>query len=344
MSTATPIPHAKRTAADAEAPQAGFSALDLRDRVVIMLLFDQIVTEEQVSEVWALWKQQHGGSRKEREPFWRMLTLLQEVDRELVFAEAARVYGIEEARIERRAAVPMIEMMARTLPKAVVDEMAGLRLVLVAEGEQNHSHRRRLIFACHDPTHPRVQALMPRLGLDSYEVRYAPELTIVELLAEVFPWKYRALYDALCAERASAAAAAEAAEPPAPAAEPPPEEPAPEADLNSSSIRSFFEELLVQAVRKQVQGICVAPNGSTIEVYFQDEEGLQPWRVADHIHPEAFFSTLRSTTLKGEAPEHGAQAHLIKRWIDGEAKHFRISSLPPGEAFDHDTLLIRLMA
>ena len=49
----------------------GFSALALRDRVVIMLLFDQVVREDQVEQAWQLWQQM--GREGAKEPLWRVL-------------------------------------------------------------------------------------------------------------------------------------------------------------------------------------------------------------------------------------------------------------------------------
>ena len=63
-----------------------FAALALRDQVVIMLLFDQIITEKQVAQVWALWRQEYRGDLKTS--LWRLLTLVPELDREMILAES----------------------------------------------------------------------------------------------------------------------------------------------------------------------------------------------------------------------------------------------------------------
>ncbi len=337
----------------AEAPPSGgqFSALDLRDRVVIMLLFDQIVSEERVAEAWALWQQEFKGDP--RKPLWRLLTLVPELDRELIFAEAARVYGIEEARIVRLGALHVIEKLHRLVPRRQWEQMIKLRMVPIAEAEQNHSHRMRLIFATHDPTHLEVQALMPQLNLAGYELRYAPELEVVDLLAEAFPWKYKALKEALEAERAliaqtttapleeAADLAPEAADAPAEALE----DELLKTALNSSSIINFFEELLVQTVRQEAQGVCIVPNEEgQAEIYFQHDEELEQWRVIEDIHPSALLATIKSAIIRADfAIREETQKQSIKRWIDGQLVRFRVSALPSSEKLNLESIVIRVL-
>jgi len=47
-----------------------FSILDLTDPVVIMLLFQELVREEQVREAWERWRKSRDGQPK---PLWRVL-------------------------------------------------------------------------------------------------------------------------------------------------------------------------------------------------------------------------------------------------------------------------------
>ena len=324
-----------------------FSALELRDRVVIMLLFDQIVSEESVAEAWALWKEQSGGDAKR--PLWRLLTMIPEIDRELIFAEAARVYGIEEARIARLGAIPLIEKVQRSFPKEIWEEMVALRLLPVAEAEQNHSHRMRLIFASHDPTRTEVQTLMPKLGLAGYELRYAPEAELIDLLAEAFPWKYKHLRETYDAEQALVAATAPSPE----EAEPPTAEPVDyyqeeelmQTSLNSSSIINFFEDMLVQVVRHDAQGVCLVPNeDGHAEVFFQINNLLEQWRTVDHIHPTVLMATIRSTIIQADyAHSNERQKQIIKRWIDGRLVRFRVATMPASEMFDLDSIIIRVL-
>lgn len=322
-----------------------FSALNLRDRVVIMLLFDQIVREEQVANVWPLWKQQ--SSSESEQPLWRMLTLVPELNRELIFAEVARVYGIERVHIERRGALPIIEKVYRHCPRSLWDDLVRLRVVPVAEGEQQHSQRARLIFATHDPMHPDLQALLPQLGLGGYEVRYAPEEEVVHLLAEAFPWKYKALQDALADERALYAQVAENAKEVVVAPEPelaPGEKEA--SDFDTSSVTSFFEDVLVEAVRRESESVCITPNddGQT-ELFFQQGADLTEGVVVEGLSPTMMMETIKRTIIKVQDAKPGATpSQVIKRWIDGTPMQFRVSALPASETINLESIVVRVLA
>ncbi len=161
-----------------------FSALDLRDSVVIMALCDQLVTEEEVAALWQVWKGRHLSFYKE--PFWRLLTLLPDAEPELIFAEAARVGDIEDSYITPSKAVVLIKMLARTLPASVWAKMLKMRLLPIAENGYVNG-KTRLVFATHDPTNPLVKELLEGLRLDGYELRYAPMSQLVALVDEAFP-------------------------------------------------------------------------------------------------------------------------------------------------------------
>lgn len=323
---------------------AEFSALNLRDRVVIMLLFDQIVREEQVADVWPLWKQQ---STSETElPLWRMLTLVPELNRELIFAEVARVYDIEQVHIERRGALSIIEKAHHHFPDALWDVLVQLRTVPVDRGKQQHSQRERLIFATHDPMNPDLLALLPKLGLEGYEVRYAPEEEVVDLLASAFPWKYKAIRDAMDAERAMFAEVSEAE----PEVE---EEEAPDSStqqtdgvsFDTSSVMGFFEEVLVEAVRRQSESVCITPNddGQT-ELFFQRGNDITDGMVVDGLQPNMLMTTIKHSVIKAPDARPGeTQTHVIKRWIDGTPTQFHVSALPPSDTINLESIVVRVL-
>lgn len=333
---------------DGPGGRTDFSALNLRDRVVIMLLFDQIVREEQVANVWPLWRQQ---STSEAElPLWRMLTLVPEINRELIFAEAARVYGIEQVHIERRGALPLIEKVYHYCPRPLWDQLVRLRTVPVAEGKQQHSQRPRLIFATHDPMNPDLQELLPQLGVD-YEVRYAPEEDVVDLLAGAFPWKYKTLKEALEAEQAMFAQVAdetleEDAEEEDPAAEPAPAAEKKAAfDFDTSSITSFFEDVLVEAVRRGSDNVCITPNGKgQTELFFQQGADLTEGVVVAGLLPTTLKETIKHTIIKDQGGSPGEPpTAVIKRWIDAQLVQFRISALPPSETINLESIIVHVL-
>lgn len=159
-----------------------FSPLEIRDKVVIMSLFDQLVTEAQVAALWLVWRHKH--LRFSREPFWRLMTLLPGTDPESFFAQAARVAGIEDAYISPRTAIIFIRDFATSLPPAAWRRMISIPVLPVAnQGSQEGG----LLIATHDPTNPLVKELLSRLPITNYELRYAPKETLTGLLKEAFP-------------------------------------------------------------------------------------------------------------------------------------------------------------
>ena len=340
----------------AEADEA-FAALALRDRVVIMLLFDQIVTEKQVAQVWSLWKQEYRSDVKTA--LWRLLTLIPELDRELILAEAARVYEIEEVHLSSRAILPILKNLAKHVPAPLWEKMMALRMLPVTEIAQKFSHRKQLVFVSHDPTHPEVKELLQELGVDAFELRYAPEHEVVGVMAEAFPREYRALKRELDRERkrfAEARKKRSALDPFPFDGETPDEAAEGEAasslafvpttpPLNTSSVITYFEELLVGVVQSGASGVCLVPNDKEeTEVYALVDDALTQWCLIDHIAPDLFFSTLRSAIIRADiAGKEGNKNQVIERWIDGTLVRFRVSTLPLGKTLDREALVFRVM-
>lgn len=158
-----------------------YRALALRDRVVIMLLFDQIVKEPVVREAW-----QRRAEGDEKKALWRYLLNTPDVDKELIYEEAARVYGMETARISKRMAIPLLQQFAKACPKDLWEKMIERRVVPYAVSITGNEHRRKLVLACHDPLHEEVKEILKELDLPLYEVRYAKESELIQLLAEAF--------------------------------------------------------------------------------------------------------------------------------------------------------------
>ncbi|MGI9175279.1 MAG: hypothetical protein ACR2GR_08175, partial [Rhodothermales bacterium] len=175
-------------AVDIEAVEAnGFSALEnLRDRVVIMLLFNEVVQVEQVEQAWREWKvlQKKG----ENEALWRILAAQPDIDRDRVFAEAADVYVFKKAEITASSAISYLRGVKKKYTGEQWEEMD--RLGVVPIGQEDHlrgDEETRFLFATHDPTRPEVHNLMQGLGLERFELHYAPESSLRSLMEEAFP-------------------------------------------------------------------------------------------------------------------------------------------------------------
>ncbi len=327
----------------------GFSALALRDRVVIMLLFDQVVREDQVEQAWQLWQQM--GREGAKEPLWRVLMLFPELDRELVYAEAARVYGFEEARISRSKALALIKEMEAFITRDLWEQMVDLRVMPISQATQKHSPRKRVIFATSDPTRPEVHHLMPQFNLDGFELRYARTSEILNLLIEAFPRRYNHLRglsgvtkDFLAAvypetEEAFAESSMGIDEPVVVSSE---------ESLASPGVSSVgvFEEVLVEAVRQQVTDVCLLPNvNGQVDVYYQINQELTRQRVIDHIPASMFITAIKSSVIRSEDCAKGViQKRFIQRWVDDELVRFRISAVPASEEVHTECIVVRVFA
>ena len=74
-----------------------FDPINLRDRVVIKLLFDQVVRIEQVQTAWKTWRERNIAGHSE--DLWRVLAEDPGLDREKIFAEAATIYAFKPCPI-----------------------------------------------------------------------------------------------------------------------------------------------------------------------------------------------------------------------------------------------------
>ena len=331
-------------------PDAAFSAIALRDRVVIMLLFDQVVREDQVHQAWQLWQQMSREGAKE--PLWRVLTLFPDLDRELVYAEAARVYGFEEARISRIHALGLIKEMQAHLDRNLWDQMVELRVMPVAEVMQKHSHIKRLVFATPDPTRPEVHRLLPELDLGGYELRYVRESEILNLLIEAFPRRYNHLRglsgvtkDFLASAFPDAETAfEEGAEGIADPVVLSTEEIAWETPSGPSAL-SVFEDVLVDGVRQEATDLCLLPHpNGQIDVYYQFDDKLTRQRIIEHILPSMFLKTIKGGVIRQDGPAGTIQKRLIQRWIDDRLVRFRVSAVPAGDEIHSECIVVRIYA
>jgi len=241
--------------------------------------------------------------------------------------------------------------MQQHLPAPLWDSLVELRVIPIGEAEQQHSHRMRLVFATHDPTHPDVGSLLLQLNLDAYELRYASEMDVMDLLAEAFPEQYQALRDALEEERKRLAPPA-SFEPEAPPGDAPDagqgwerrEEEQPEAMPASPSFMGFFEELMVQAVQEGASGVCLVPEGAELKIYAQVGGTVIPWRIVKDIPPRALFVSIKRALFQESfSPQGKPQRAVITRWIDGARFRFRISTPPPGKIFDQEVVIILVL-
>lgn len=334
--------------AAASVEEESFSALDLRDRVVVQLLQEEVVRVEQVKAAW--------NQRADEDPpdaLWRVVAHLQDVETEAVFAEAARVYAFEPATsILYRSRALLSEHRGRF--------SLGQRRRLVALGvlpvKVNETpDGPRWLFATHDPARPPVHALLADLEVPAYELRYAPAAAIRERLEESFPGEV-----ALAAHTADEGAADEGAadekeaSSKAPGGEDAPqtseegspfalldglfeeaqeEAPAQPRRRGSETARTFasiYEELLSGAARSRAARVRLeADSGDQLAATFDYEERGEQRAITLQVPPEAVLSFMRRRTRATRRSAKGKpEAKTVHRWVEGRRHSFRIGALP----------------
>lgn len=325
----------RSTLSDLQAPPSArttaFSPLELRDRVAIMLLFDQIVSEDDVERAWRL--RQHPEYRETA--LWRLIKELPDVDTELIHAEAARVYGFEAARIERQVAGPLLHAIAGRLGPDFWSELAGIPLLPVCEDTHPHKRRRRLVFATPDPTRQDLSQLLYRLGFNNFSVSYAPAERLHALLEETFR----------SPEPASEPVADDVGwdgveRPPEPTAtRPSATTNTASAPVSSSTLVTAFEDVLETMVRRDVRAIRLVFETQDPALVYAEEPGQdRRWTVAPDLPPEVFFGTIERRFLQGAAPHRTAE---LRRWIDGVPALFRMRKESAEDAPSRETILIQ---
>lgn len=160
-----------------------FSALDIQDRVVIMLLFKQIVQIEDVEAAWRRFKKKDQG--RNLEPLWRELARDPRLDRNRIFAEAAITAGYEEARVDPSEVNEFLNSYFHTFSESDWERMLELSVMPVARDFDPKSKRERFVFISPDPTRHGVSKLMRDLKLDAFVLRYARKSLVDSLLADV---------------------------------------------------------------------------------------------------------------------------------------------------------------
>lgn len=325
--------------------------VNVRDRVTIMLVFDQIVTEEQVAMAWQVKeKMEQEGIR---EPLWRVLTAFPDVDSEMVFAEAARVYGFEEARVSRRKAVQEIQRARQQLTPDVWEHLVELRLFPIADVEQLHRGRMRTVYATHDPTRHEVQAQLRELESTGYELRYCPEAQLLDLLVEAFPQNdhyhnMRAGAPKLPGKLNDYLSAALAVR----------EEHVftdgggvevrsvkPLGEQERSNLINLFEDVLVEAVQNRASDICLLPNAEgKIEIYLQVRKQLKRWKVVEAADANTLLTLIKRDIVRFDNDRRDqTQKRLIQRWINDELIRFRVAALPASQDLHSESIVIRVL-
>ncbi|QXD14488.1 GspE/PulE family protein [Rhodocaloribacter litoris] len=293
-----------------------FSPHLLEDRVVIKLLYEELIRIEQVEQAWYRWK---AGRANNRTPLWRFLLEVSDLDRETIFAQAAAVYDFKPLELTKVEILAFLQTHAKQFTDAQWARMAELRLLPAGIDYTARNGQRPLIFATHDPTNPAVHRFLESLNLRGYELRYASETLVSALLAG------RTRYTASLERHELALDYSQA-----PDDEHRIDEETLEAEINRSALIHLFETVLVEAVRQGASDIHIVPNSRRhIEILFRIDGVLHQWHVEERVHPEAFIAVVKDNAVGVDRfVRDRAQDGFIQRQVDGALIRFRVSVLP----------------
>ncbi|BBM70354.1 GspE/PulE family protein [Rhodothermus marinus] len=334
-----PLPFVEPSAAGDDVNEAEFSLTDLSDPVIIMLLFQELVREEQVRKAWEKWRQL---DRDRRRPLWRVLTEIDGINPEVVYATAAEVYGFKTARIDRAQVLRFLRDQRQRFTQEQWNWMQRERVLPIGQEVDAERGVMRWLLATHDPTRPNLHRQIAWLGIDRFELRYAPASSIEQIFQEAFPRRNE--YLERVQQEGSAVDLGMSYEENTELID----EESLEAEINRSKLINLFEATLVEAVRQGASDIHIFPNHDRkVEIHFRIDGELHRWHLEDKVHPEAFLAVVKDQAGGVDRFEREkAQDGFIQRWIDDHLIRFRVSVLPIATAsFDvrAESIVIRVL-
>ena len=303
-----------------EADAEGLAAAK-RDRVVGYLLRQDLVQDKHVREAFNQWRR-----KGEQDTLWRWLARHPDVDTEAVFAEAARIYAFPSAAItEGRPDPGFVKSFVEGLPGAQQDQLLAFGVLPIEYEIDAERRQRRIVLAAQDPGSPDVIGLVHAIGLEPFDLRYAPGTEIRPLLTELFPKRNEFLervqdeqwaYDLGASFDTGQKSLVD--------------EDAIEAEINRSGLINLFEASLVEGVRMGVSDIHIWPNADRqTEFHFRIDGELQHWHTEDKVHPEALLAVVKDKAGNVDRFEREmAQDGFIQRQVDGALIRYRVSVLP----------------
>ncbi len=322
-----------------ETSQEEFSPLDLRDRVVVMAVFYEIVKLEHVEKAWYRWsKRQRKGSS---DSLWHFLVQEPGVNRDAIYEVAAQIYGFEMADINRLRALALIRDVSESFSQEQWQSMIQLLVIPIAVGEDPRSGHARLIFATHDPTRPEVARLLQSFNLTSFDLRYAAPSVISELFNEIFPpevqdlpfWQEEELEEEVTMPQKVEPEPIKAARAPS--------------ELDPNSLVDWFESVLIATYREQASEAHIFLNDQDeLEIHFRTGEGLRLWRKEDTLHPQGLLAYIMDSIIKVDDFEPGVAMEVsFQRWIEKDLTRFHITIQPDDDSDDLKaaTVVIRLL-
>ena len=293
------------------------------DRVVTALLRAEAVAPQQVQEAVAEWARQG-----ETDTLWRMLARHPKVNRDWVFAEAARIYAFREEAVDPDALdADFVRRVIEQFDRPDQDKLLGLRLLPLREELDPNRGLKKLIFATYDPTRPEVYQVAHDLGLTHFELRYAPESIIAPLLDELYPRRNEYLERIESDEQAGSFDLGTSYEE---RERDLVDEEQLEAEINRSALINLFEAALVESVRMGASDVHIFPNAKRqTEFHVRVDGVLRLWHTQDKVHPEAMLAVVKDRCMNVDRFDREiAQDGYIQRTVDDKLIRYRVSVLP----------------
>lgn len=294
---------------------------EIRDRVAIMLVFYELIRPERLAKAWAYWESL---DRKPADTFWRYLATLNGVDQDRIYEIAAEAYAFPTAVINRNEALAFLRDRCGVFTEEAWKRLRGLCLIPVAQESEAGSSRVRWIFATHDPSRPTVVRAIRELGLDAYELRFAPRTAIDPLLAHTRLLRNSYLDQVVREEHVEQLPTA--IEPTKTYVD----EAAVTAQIAQSSLVNLFEAMLIEAVRWGASDIHIFPAGERrTEIHFRVDGDLVCWRDQDRLPAEAFLAVIKDNVTNVDRFERdAAQDGFMQRTVDDATIRYRVSVVP----------------
>ena len=293
-------------------------ALKTKDRVVGLLLKKQVVTMSQVYEAQKIKERE-----SLKETLWRILVELNDVNKDAVYEEAARIYAFPVADVEGKLDAKFVRSVLETLSEENRERLLNLHLVPYECETDDKNGGVKLAFITHDPMRTEVRRVMKELKLDRFDLFYAPQSAVSSIITEAFPRKNeyleRMTEDPMAFDLGMSYEEADIID-----------EDALEAEISRSSLINLFEATLVEGVRQGASDVHIYPNAKKkVEIHFRVDGRLTLWHTEHKVHPEALLAVIKDNAMNVDRFERdAAQDGYIQRWIDDVLIRFRVSVLP----------------
>lgn len=312
-----------------------------QDRVVTRLLRNDEVVHAHVREALALWKDQN-----ETGTLWRMLARHPEVNRELIYTEAAATYAfpteeVDPDTLDTDFVRDTIEMFSRSQQ----DRLLAFRLLPLRREYDPRRGVEKYVFATFDPMRPDIYPLLQELELYHVELRYAPESIVAPLLDELYPRRNEYLERLQEDEDATSFDLGASYEQNRTRLV---DEDQLEAEINRSALINLFEASLVEAVRMDASDIHIFPNANRETEFLMRVDGaLRHWHTQDKVHPESMLAVVKDRCANVDRFDREvAQDGFIQRVVDDHLIRYRVSVLPMAStdrAVKSESIVIRVL-